>query len=59
MVAFIAIIGLVVLSFLNTLGNFWFTYGVWPRSWVTFSVFLATTLVLNFAFDRVRKELGK
>jgi membrane protein implicated in regulation of membrane protease activity len=29
------------------LGNFWFTYGIWPRSWWSFVVFSMLSLILQ------------
>lgn len=30
----------------SMLGNFWFTYGIWPRSWVSFAIFACISMVL-------------
>ncbi len=56
MTKLIAILAISSLMFLNTLGNFWFTYGIWPRSWVAFFGFWASALVLYNVFNVVRKE---
>jgi hypothetical protein len=36
---FIARAALASLSFLLTLGNYWFTFGLWPKSWIAFAGF--------------------
>lgn len=45
MVKTVAILALVVTSSLLTLGNYWFTYGIWPRSWIAFTVFFLLSMV--------------
>ena len=49
MTKFIAIACLVVLLMLNTLGNYWFTYGIWPRSWGALALFTFTTTLLSMS----------
>lgn len=47
---FVANIALIVAGISVTLGNFWFTYGIWPRSWksfVTFGLLSAALLAIN------------
>jgi hypothetical protein len=41
--------GLFIVSaqFFVMLGNFWFTYGLWPLSWVAFGVFLVIGIIVN------------
>jgi hypothetical protein len=53
---FIALIGVVVLMALSGLGNFWFTYGIWPRSWVSYVAFSTIGLVLTSAFKSVLSD---
>jgi hypothetical protein len=52
----IAILALVAAGFFIVLGNFWFTYGIWPRSWTSFTAFfclgLANTLLLQTLRER-------
>lgn len=55
MTQFIAISCLVALSVLCTLGNFWFTYGVWPRSWLAFVLFSLIGLLLMLMMQAVTK----
>ncbi len=42
----VAKLGIIVALGFLSLGNFWFTYGVWPRSWWSFALFLLATIVV-------------
>jgi len=53
---FIAIITIMTLMLFNTLGNFWYTYGIWPRSWAAFAGFWFCGLVLYIAMQIVTTE---
>jgi hypothetical protein len=33
---FVAMMLLTLLSICVTFGNYWYTFGIWPRSWVAF-----------------------
>lgn len=44
----IAILALLATSSLIMLGNFWFTFGIWPRSWIAFFAFWVLS-VTNYA----------
>jgi hypothetical protein len=57
MTKFVAIIGMALLMIFNTLGNFYFTYGIWPKSWFSFGFFFITGLILLFVFDEIHKEM--
>lgn len=35
------------------LGNFWFTYGIWPRSWLAFVLFALIGVALSKALSRL------
>lgn len=39
-------LGIALLVVVIHLGNFWFTYGIWPRSWVSFAVFASLSLIM-------------
>lgn len=39
MTKFIAVLMLTVVSVFCSLGNYWFTFGLWPRSWGAFFLF--------------------
>lgn len=32
---------------ITTLANYWFTFGLWPKSWLAFFGFAALTIVLH------------
>jgi hypothetical protein len=55
----IAILCLFVLMFANTLGNFWFTYGMWPRRWLAFFGFALGHIVIYSLMQAVAKESSK
>lgn len=38
---------LIVMSVLTTLGNYWFTFGIWPRSWSWFIFFALCQLIIT------------
>lgn len=42
-----------------TLGNFWFTYGIWPQSWWAFALFVFLGIANRFANEAILKEVQK
>ena len=56
MTKFIAIACLMVLLTLNTLGNYWFTYGIWPRSWSALVLFTFTSVLLSMSVKYVAED---
>lgn len=56
MAKIIALLALIALSLLATLGNYWFTYGIWPRSWWYFAFFALTSTALSGAVSAVLKD---
>jgi hypothetical protein len=52
----IAYILLFVLGMLTSVGNYWFTYGIWPKSWLSFVVFTGITIVLHTCLTLLNKE---
>lgn len=56
MTKFMANIALIALSLVCTLGNFWFTYGIWPKSWMSFVGFGVATIALVVIRMAVDKE---
>lgn len=46
MAKFIAFVLIIILQFICSLGNYWLTFGLWPRSWGWFIFFVACQLVL-------------
>lgn len=49
----IAIFSLVVIQIGCTLGNYWFTFGLWPRSWSWFMVFASGQIFVAWAIRAV------
>lgn len=56
MTKFLAYLAILVASILATLGNFWFTYGVWPRSWGSFVGFALISVCIQLAYMGVKGE---
>lgn len=46
MQSFLSSVAIVLLSSLTVLGNMWFTYGIWPRSWGSFVLFTFISYVV-------------
>lgn len=46
MTKFIAVIALMAAQTAVSLGNYWYTFGLWPKSWVSFVGFFLATLAL-------------
>lgn len=42
----IASLALVILQFGVVLGNYWFTFGLWPSSWTAFFSFALASMIL-------------
>jgi uncharacterized SAM-binding protein YcdF (DUF218 family) len=51
----IAIVTLLILSFITSLGNYWFVFGIWPRSWTLFVVFCVFHLIISGLIQVVGK----
>lgn len=54
---FLALMFVVVASILTGLGNFWFTYGIWPRSWWSFTGFALLALLNLHLSNTLMKSL--
>lgn len=55
MTKLVAYIGLAAAAFVAALGNYWFTFGLWPKSWLSFTLFLCVSMgitALKGALDR-------
>jgi hypothetical protein len=52
----IAMLCIIALMFLSGLGNFWFTYGIWPKSWVSFTTFSVVAMLLHMLLEVIKKE---
>jgi hypothetical protein len=56
MIRAIASLALTALLTLAALGNYWFTFGLWPRSWVAFVGFFLLSALLTVALQLVQKS---
>ena len=59
MTAFLASLTLIAAAILTTLGNFWFTYGIWPRNWFAFIGFAVISIVNYHVASLFVKEVNK
>lgn len=55
----IALVALLTLSILTGLGNWWYTFGIWPRSWTAFIVCALVQTVLSGLMSFVMKNGGR
>ena len=58
MAKFLAKLFILTGLFACSLGNYWFTFGLWPISWKSFALFFALTTVLtglNLAIEAEKK----
>jgi hypothetical protein len=58
MVKIAAVIAVMVAAAGVALGNYWYTYGLWPRSWWAFVGFLIANIVVTQFLDALRKGDG-
>lgn len=56
MTKFVALVSLIVISAFNSLGNFYFTYGIWPKSWGAFVLFTFTGMLIFAVISAVAKS---
>lgn len=56
MTKFVAKVGIIVGFGVCALGNYWFTFGIWPRSWWSFTLFLLASIVLMGMNEAIDKE---
>ncbi|MGE3341463.1 MAG: hypothetical protein AB7J46_06240 [Candidatus Altimarinota bacterium] len=55
----IAKFALLVLGLLVSLGNYWFTFGLWPKNWWSFFGFALCSVALmlmNISIDRESRD---
>ena len=38
------------------LGNYWFTFGLWPKSWTAFVLFAVASLLVSSGIQAVMKD---
>ncbi len=53
---FLAYLFLTTCTFFVSLGNFWFTYGIWPKSWISFAGFWFLSLLIMMANFALKEE---
>lgn len=52
----VALISLLIISIFVGLGNFWFTYGIWPKSWSSLALFGCLSIIINLTLQAVLRE---
>jgi len=58
MAQIVAVIGLMIAAACVALGNYWYTFGLWPRSWWAFVGFLLANIFIQQLLDVIRKGDG-
>jgi hypothetical protein len=53
---FVAHVALIVAALFAQLGNYWFTFGLWPQSWAAFVGFGLLWILIAVARDGIQKE---
>lgn len=56
MTKFIAILLIFILQLILTLTNYWFTFGLWPKSWTSFFLCGIASILLAGFYLLVSKE---
>lgn len=56
MTKFIAQVGLLAAALALTLGNYWYTFALWPKSWWSFSGFWFGAIILLILRTAIDKE---
>ena len=56
MVKTIALVALMVVGIGLTLGNYWITFGLWPRSWTSFVLFALAGMIVSTCMYAVMKS---
>lgn len=56
MTKFLANVCLIVAGLALTLGNYWYTFGLWPRSWWSFTLFGLGAIALLALREAVEKD---
>lgn len=51
---FIAMVTLGALALVVQIANFWFVYGLWPKSWLLFAGFFFVSTVISILFTAVK-----
>jgi hypothetical protein len=53
---FVANVGLLLAALALTLANYWYTFGLWPRSWKSFVLCGVAGIILMAIREKVWKE---
>jgi hypothetical protein len=56
MTQLIAVLALCVIALGLQLGNYWYTFGLWPVSWTSFVCFAVASLIVSAALTAVMKS---
>ena len=56
MTQFIATTAILFFMACVQLGNLYYTYGIWPKSWGSFTLFFILGMIGYAIFDAIRKE---
>lgn len=59
MTKFVAVFSLVVIQIGVMLGNYWFTFGLWPRSWGAFIFFGISSIAVALLLQAIKEEMNK
>jgi hypothetical protein len=52
----IALLSLTAISIGLMFGNYWFTFGLWPKSWTAFALFGIASMIVSWAITAVMKS---
>jgi hypothetical protein len=52
----IALLALIVIAIGCTFGNYWYTFGLWPKSWTAFVLFGLAQMIITAAITAVSKD---
>lgn len=52
----IALIALLGASFALSMGNYWYTFGLWPKSWLSFFLFAMGNMLVYMLMDVVKGD---
>lgn len=58
MTKLIAILALTVIAIGIQFGNYWFTFGLWPKSWAAFVGFALASMIVTACMQTVIRNDG-
>lgn len=53
---FVAAVALIAASGFIGLGNMYYTYGIWPKSWWAFAIFWVLGMIVYGLLSAIKKE---